>query len=150
MFILLKPDLNLIGANTTCNTRVTGQSGPWNHKKYENPENFPKISVFCVFLIIQTWINMFTLVKAGNWTIDTNYKGAHTYHRSYWVNINPKSSQKSKIIVVLPVTVHVRKLCSLQWATCTVVKCRNVHFTKYSIFNSEFIHYSNTRWLSGD
>ena len=40
-------------------------------------------------------------------------------------------------IVVLPVTVHVRKLCS----TCKVVKYCNVHFTKCSIFNSVLIHY---------
>ena len=40
-------------------------------------------------------------------------------------------------IVGLPVTVHVRKLCS----TCTVVTCCNVHITKYSIFNSALIHY---------
>ena len=40
-------------------------------------------------------------------------------------------------IVVLPVTVHVRKLCS----TCKVVKYCNTHFTKCSIFNSVLIHY---------
>ena len=41
-------------------------------------------------------------------------------------------------IVVLPVTVHVRKICH----TCTTVACCNAHFfTKYSIFNSALIHY---------
>ena len=38
-------------------------------------------------------------------------------------------------IVGLPVTVHVRKLCS----TCTAVARCNVHFTKYSIFNLQLL-----------
>ena len=58
--------------------------------------------------------------------------------KSYCAKIK-YSNTINRSIVGLPVAVHVRKLCSE--CAVTYITCCNVHFTKYSIFNSSLIHY---------